>query len=530
MGVSLFEQMENTKENREAKRTDRGRTQRLGFWPLLAVAAFFRFFDLGLKPPHFDEGINGHFVITIWRDGYYSYDPTNFHGPLYFYLCHLSEILFGRGVESFRIMNAFLSLGLVASVYRFRRFVGGAAVLAAWIVCLSPAFTFYGRYAIHETLFILGQVFFVFGRFEWMKRPSRAAMAWMALGVVILVSTKETFFIFLGTWAIAEAMVCVLERMEKKTQAWSEFKFLTGREKRDLFFDGLAVAGISILVLAALFSGFFERSQGLADFFKAFDFWSATGTKGNGHEKPVYYWLDLMRQYEWPLLIGLVVSVFATITAENRNQRLLMLAGFGHWLAYSIIPYKTPWLILSFWPLAFFSRTVFEGESVRSYRALIVLRIAVVAALMGSIYQSWQLNFKNFAKADEPYVYVQTTQDYSQVMDVLKKKVERNPEARNLPIVVMIKDPWPLPYDLSLYPKMRYARFEDLDKDPSILATAGMVLIDGDMIEGLRHVFPKKFARMNFQLRDAYGSGWALFDYQEFESVLPKNVEIEEAK
>src|SRR5437660_2547945 len=67
-------------------------------WMILALAAFLRFFLLGIKPPHFDEGINGWFVDQVIKNGFYSYDPTNYHGPLHFYVLLVSEWLFGRNV------------------------------------------------------------------------------------------------------------------------------------------------------------------------------------------------------------------------------------------------------------------------------------------------------------------------------------------------------------------------------------------------------------------------------------------------
>jgi uncharacterized protein (TIGR03663 family) len=541
MGVTLIEQMSAPKENRYEGRAQesfppsgaaRSRA-RIGFqlFLLLAVAAFFRFFDLDLKPPHFDEGINGHFVMTIWRDGFYSYDPTNFHGPLYFYLCQLAEIICGRGVESFRMMNAVIAVAVVYTAFQFRRFVGGAAIWAAWFIALSPAFTFYGRYAIHETLFILGQMLFVYGRFAWLGRPNRAALIWMGVGSVILLSTKETFFIFFGTWLIAELCISLMERFERQRRPWTNSEGLTTQERRDLRIDTLAVAGISILVLAALFSGFFEHSQGIEDFFRAFKFWSNTGKIGNGHQKPWDYWLDLLRRYELPLLMGLCVAPLSTVllSVESRKQRVLLLAGFGHWLAYTIVPYKTPWLILNFWPLAFFSLSFFDRGFGRPRLSRFLHRLILFSVCLYSGWMSWNLNFRDFADPQEPYVYVQTTTDYTIVMNVLRAKVARSPEARNSSIVIMVQDPWPLPYDLSLYPKMRYARLEDLDKDPSILLNADMLLVDGTYLEGLKKVFPKRFARLRFQLRDAYNPGWALFDYEKFQIVLPQDVPVEDA-
>lgn len=505
------------------------------FWILIAAAGLFRFFSLGLKPPHFDEGINGHFVLSIWRDGFYTYDPTNFHGPLYFYLCHLAEVILGRGVESFRFMNALVAMALVAMIFQFRRFVGGSAVLAAGVIAVSPAFTFYGRYAIHETLFIFGQVLFVYGRFEWFSRPSRRALVLMSLALVILLTTKETFFIFLGTWLIAEVFVAGMERLEwgrfKSGFSWTSFSALPSFEKRKLYFNGLTIAVVAVFSILVLFNGFFENPKGWVDFFRAFNFWSSTGTVGNGHEKPFFYWIEILFRYEWALLLGLVFSLFTTIVMgrDLRKERLLLLFGFGHWLAYSLIPYKTPWLVLNFWSLAFFASALPMVLKNASRVSKVLAGVAVFLILCSAAFKSWQLNFVNPTDSSEPYVYVQTTDDYTKAMTVLREKVKRSPEARNMSIIILIRDPWPLPYDLSQFPKIRYARMEDLERDASIVAGADVMLMDGSNLEELRKTFPKRFARMRFQLRDAYGSGWVLFDEDKFRSVLPGDLDFEEA-
>src|SRR5215467_16224381 len=48
---------------------------------LLVVTAGLRLFDLSAKPLHHDEGVNGMFMTTLFRSGYYHYDPSNYHGP-----------------------------------------------------------------------------------------------------------------------------------------------------------------------------------------------------------------------------------------------------------------------------------------------------------------------------------------------------------------------------------------------------------------------------------------------------------------
>ena len=81
--------------------------------------------------------------------------------------------------------------------------------------------------------------------------------------------------------------------------------------------------------------------------------WYQTGSNGNGHEKPWPYWLELTLRYEWPIFIGLVLCL-ACQFFKNLFVRYLAIYGVGIFAAYSIIHYKTPWIIISIvWPLLF---------------------------------------------------------------------------------------------------------------------------------------------------------------------------------
>jgi predicted membrane-bound mannosyltransferase len=61
----------------------------------LLALIFFRFYDLNLRPIHHDESVNGWFVDGMFKNGFYNYDPNNYHGPLYFYFlkCRLRYLL-----------------------------------------------------------------------------------------------------------------------------------------------------------------------------------------------------------------------------------------------------------------------------------------------------------------------------------------------------------------------------------------------------------------------------------------------------
>src|SRR6185437_5212112 len=93
-------------------------------WLIVALAASLRLVLLGIKPPHFDEGINGWFVDQMTKTGYYRYDPTNYHGPLHFYVLFLSQTLFGRNLWALRMPVVLVSIACIWLTLKFEPFVG----------------------------------------------------------------------------------------------------------------------------------------------------------------------------------------------------------------------------------------------------------------------------------------------------------------------------------------------------------------------------------------------------------------------
>src|SRR6476661_11220079 len=58
---------------------------------VLAIGAMLRIFHLGLKPLHADEGVNGLFLLDLFREGVYRYNPANYHGPSLYYFALISS-------------------------------------------------------------------------------------------------------------------------------------------------------------------------------------------------------------------------------------------------------------------------------------------------------------------------------------------------------------------------------------------------------------------------------------------------------
>ena len=98
-------------EIHKIKQTDLGWLVSCGL--ITAVAVFLRFFWLGLKPFHHDEGVNGWFLTNLFRDGVYKYDPANYHGPSLYYITLGFVDVFGLDTNPVRWSVAIWGVAMV---------------------------------------------------------------------------------------------------------------------------------------------------------------------------------------------------------------------------------------------------------------------------------------------------------------------------------------------------------------------------------------------------------------------------------
>ncbi|MBP9112760.1 MAG: glycosyltransferase family 39 protein [Polyangiaceae bacterium] len=492
-------------------------------WDLIVIcglAAIFRFWDLGGRPPHFDEGINGNFVDSIWRNGFYPYDPKNFHGPLFFYLLQMAEMLLGRSVEAYRTVTVLLSLATIVLVYRYKRWIGPSVRWPAMILAVSPAFTFYARDAIHETLFVFGQVTLSYGLLHQLSGKRREGWIAMTMGAVILAATKETFVVFMGTLAIALGMVkampgrFLMPKLSSPIEIGEEVETITLAER-------LLLVGAGLFTLAALFTGYFQSWRGIVDFFRAFALWSHTGVTASGHSKPMTYWLKLMLHYEWWALLGLLLSLalsFWPTARVGRLARLIGLLAFGTFAAYSLIGYKTPWLILNMlWPIAL--SVGFFAHAFPTFLPKIGQLLLALAIFGHAGFTSYRVCFVRYESEAEPYVYVHTTDECKKVIAVLEKTRKRQPEILTFPIAILHRDSWPLPWVLGRYTKpafVKVASWQPTEEPMLLLFDAKDRSEVERSIKGQWYVLP-------FKLRHSYVPGFAYFRADVFAGSFPKD-------
>jgi uncharacterized protein (TIGR03663 family) len=427
-------------------------------WAIMAVAIFLRFLLLGIKPPHFDEGINGWFVDQVMHNGFYRYDPTNYHGPLHFYVLLLFERLLGRNLWALRLPVVLVSIGCVWAALKFEPLVGrNVSRIAALAMAVSPGFVFYGRYAIHEVWLQLFSMMFILGLLGLWRYGTMRYLWCAGMGLAGMILTKETYAIHVICAALAIPVLAVsilLSRVpdvRPVKQTWS-------------YIDLAMVIIVGAFAIIFFYSGTFFNWDGVKGLYQAFRAWTQTGAAGHGHEKPWDYWLKIMGPslergradffgYELPMLVGLILCLFCQ-KFKNLNLRYLAIYGVGSLVAYSYIKYKTPWCIVSFgWPFLF----IF-GAAVLLVRPK-HLRIAygtIGALLCISLGSSIWLNYFRCSSPDEPYAYVQTYNDMFKLTKPLLTLAKRDPVYYHLTGHLIRSSVYPLPWVFGDFDRIGY--------------------------------------------------------------------------
>src|SRR5438067_399010 len=427
-------------------------------WAIIGLAAFLRVLLLGMKPPHFDEGINGWFVDQVIHNGFYRYDPTNYHGPLHFYVLLLSQTLFGRNLWALRLPVVVVSIGCVWLALKFEPLVGkNVARIAALAMAISPGFVFYGRYAIHEVWLQFFSTMFILGLLG-LWRIGRLNYLWFAgMGLAGMILTKETYAIHVVCAVLAVPALAVSYALSRvpdakpAKQTWS-------------WVDLAMVLLVGAAAVVFFYSGTFFNWSGVKGLYQAFKAWTETGAAGHGHEKPWDYWFKLMGPslefrrsdflgYELPMLVGLILCVFCQ-KLKNLSLRYLAIYGVGSLVVYSYVKYKTPWCIISFgWPFLF----IFGAAIVlvRPKHLRIAYRtIAVILCV--SLGSSIWLNYFRCSSPDEPYAYVQTYNDIFKLTKPLLKLARRDPVYYHLTGHLIRSSVYPLPWMLGDFDRVGY--------------------------------------------------------------------------
>ena len=505
-------------------------------WPWLigaafvtVIAAFLRFYQLGLKPFHHDEGVNGFFLTTLFRSDVYKYDPANYHGPTLYYISLAFAKVFGLETIPVRASMAIFGVLMVVLALFLKRYIGRiGSLFAALFLALSPGMVFISRYFIHEILFVFLSLAIVVSVLYFIEKRKAGifAIIWMTLILVVcflpstlklaarlagdgaailpyqigaffleavliffvmrmllmwnggrpiyillasvsaalMFATKETAFITLGTLLIACFCVWAWQKLtgEQKGSdelageglSWPKFREAFGSNIDLILIVSAAVLAFSY-VTVLFFSSFFTYPEGVQKAAEAYTIWSKTGSKDHT-QNGFWGYLKWMWRIEAPILI---LSAIGTLIALMKGRhRFAIFAGFwafGLFAAYSLIPYKTPWLLLSFLlPMCIAAgyaiNELFASENIIS--KFTAGTLAAVAACVLA-YQSYDINFVRYDDNDKPYIYAHTRREFLDMISEIERYANKSGKGKDAALQVVSPDYWPMVWYMNDYPK-----------------------------------------------------------------------------
>lgn len=500
---------------------------RAGCLLVMVVTIGLRFYHLSLKPFHHDEGVNGFFLINLFRSGVYKYDPQNYHGPTLYFFTLASSYLFGLTDFAVRFIPVLFGVLCVVGVLYLRRYLGTVGALsAALLVALSPGMVYISRYFIHEMLFVFFTLAVPLAIVKFMERDRVGNVAVITMSVLLMIcllpgtlsfaasfsgneetrniarvvffiveagivfmlmralvqwedgrpiylllasaalvltfATKETAFISFGTMLIAVVCIFIWQKIWK-TERQADLpndEFLSVNTFVNRFSDPLAAALTAVFcaalfayVGALFFSSFFTYNEGIRGAFEAYDFWTKTGSKDHT-QNGMWAYLKWLWKLEAPLLIlGAIGALIAFWKGKHKFAMFSALWAWGLLAAYTIIPYKTPWLAVNFvFPLALISGYA-VNEMVNSRDTVQRGFAAFMAAVAFGVcaYQSVDLNFYSYDDDTKPYVYAHTRREFFDLLREIERVAEASGKGKEASILIVSSEYWSMPWYLRDY-------------------------------------------------------------------------------
>jgi len=237
----------------------------------------------------------------------------------------------------------------------------------------------------------------------------------------------------------------------------------------------LGMAAIVFLIINIFFytSFFTNYPQGIFDALSTFKIWTKTGTLAHVHP-PSTYLLWLIQQESALLSLGVIGAVLILFRPKNVFALFSAFWAFGLIAAYSLVPYKTPWLVLNFLlPLALIS-----GYAVQRFYELergqlrLPLVIIVVASLIG-LYQMVDLNFVNYDNDNTYYVYAyaHTKRGTNRLVEEIDRIANQQGQGGKTGITIVSREYWPLPWYLRNYSRVGYFGHMTTSTEPIIIAS-----------------------------------------------------------
>ncbi len=443
---------------------------------------------LGSRILHTDEAVNAAIVGGILEGRGFDYQSQDHHGPAYFALSAGIANVFGvrdfasldeAVLRSGAVVSGLLVIAGLAWLSTFLGFAPG--LLAALLWSVSPLALYFGRYAIHETLFVAFTVGLVAAFLRWQAGGGFLPAACVGGLAGLLLATKET--------AIAIFAICAASAIIAGFRLHS----LRNREL-------LAALGAFSIVIVQTFTWGFQQPAAILELVASFPGYIARAG-GQGHEKSAFYYFALLFGSPSGVMVAGLATLGLWAAARHHTSQGLRFLGvyaIGVTVVFAVIPYKNPWLALNlWWPLLAFAGLGLVELKPRW------LAGAVLSLMVGfSLQEVTDRVYRRAAEERNPYAYAHTSEDLVRILPALAARDAA--AGREVTVAVLADDPWPLPWLLRARTRVGYWPAEAPLPDADVwIADAAAVERNAGAFEGRR---PALFGQRPGVLLVLYGN------------------------
>ncbi|KAF0151785.1 MAG: membrane-bound mannosyltransferase-like protein [Ignavibacteria bacterium] len=459
---------------------------------------------------HVDEAVHAVKFGSLLENNYYKYDPVEYHGPTLNYFTLIPSLLFGESElkevteTTLRIVPVFAGLLLLALLFLLKDF-GKEFLLSAFILTgFSSLIVFYNRYYIHESLLVSFSYSGIILGYKFLKDQKLFFLALSSIFFALAFASKETFIITVFAIFVSYLVLRIINR--------KNINIISLNLKAILIF-----AGTFVITSLFFYTSFFSNPTGAIDSLVTFANYLAKAGNDIEHIHPFYYYFALVTFAdidgiffsELIVIIFFILGLFRVFTKSNSTVegidfiKFISIVTLVQIIVYSVIPYKTPWTMMSFWQ-GMIVVAAFGLAELRKFipkfnwnltLAFIAIFLFAQAYFNSIIYSSHQKN---------PFVYSHTESDIKTVEPLLTKVTAVQSEYLNTPVYVAASknDYWPLPWYLKKFKKISWNEeiTNDVYKFPIILASPDL---ENALIENLYSLPPDGSVNLYVPLFDS---------------------------
>lgn len=490
---------------------------------------------------HPDEANQAFTTGRLLETGVYKYDPKDHHGPTLYYAAatiqkaagnNTTATLDGSLLRCTPLLFAVLALGFCFLGLRkiFMRTSCRSKILMPAVFTLllatSPIFIFFATDFIQEMLLatFTAMLFWTIAGYALhqkgvgkIKRGTWALLTGIAAGLAF--ATKETCILTFFAVACSAIAVCLVRRIARPEHPFAH----DAKSKSSCAV--LAIAGFA-LTATLFYSSFAMNWHGVYNAFVTAPLSYVHRATGDAVSEGAAYHVHPWWQYlKWLfesntllaayVTVGMLHGIFALIRGKNGigESKKPLAAAFAviacHslilTLAYSLIPYKTPWCALQLHlPLLLSGFLGFAVYASRKKASQIVPVLFTLSLLCGNCTLSMKM-WNNPDSKGIPYNYASASPQVKDMAELIANTVSARQDSEKSFVAVALppEDTWPLPFYLrKMHSNVGYwTQFEELEMLAALNRKPDIVVVPAEQGHLVQPLFPHLKNTRRFEMR-----------------------------